>query len=452
MIVWDHPFSFVLLPQVALTDVHDSWVVNALHGVHAGLFVRAVVVEQGPSPLLSMRTADGALWGNPPAPEPVDADTQPPQTLDTAKVKVGHAARGYVKAVTKAGVFVVMARNAEARVRLSQLKNGFVEDPAAAFPVGSLFTGRVVATEGGRCVLCTVAQGIWTLYADSAIVCCGSCVHVPAHVFDGDACHENNDRPPRMELSARTSTRTQDLSDLSVGQVVRGRVARVQPFGVFVALEGGKATGLAHISECSHDFVRDLTTLFKTGQGVSAVVYVCVGMVAFVCDVSKHVLRWSGLLACRQRGRLNDALTMGFSTAVTARVTKLDQESHKLSLSLKGLGTDTDGAEEEGGGESEIEDAMDEDMLLAMDHDGSEDEEGAGEDEGDAMEGSALDGSDGDEVASSDEEEAVTAAPEVDRVGWEDEGGNGEGEQAADMDEPGMGNEFSCAKQLVTQY
>lgn len=34
--------------------------------------------------------------------------------------------------------------------RLGQLSDGFVEDPAAAFPEGSLVVGQVLATEGGK--------------------------------------------------------------------------------------------------------------------------------------------------------------------------------------------------------------------------------------------------------------------------------------------------------------
>lgn len=171
-------------PQVALTDLHDSWVVNALQGIQVGSFVRAKLLQAGSHPLLSMRAQDGALWGTPPIPEPVAADSLPPTTLDAAMVKVGWAARGYVKAVTKAGVFVVLARDVEARVRLSQLQNGFVEDPATAFPVGSLFTGRVVATEGGRyaCLtermVCIVLRGV---HRNDCSQAGAVCAHIHAH-------------------------------------------------------------------------------------------------------------------------------------------------------------------------------------------------------------------------------------------------------------------------------
>lgn len=65
------------------------------------------------------------------------------------------------------------------------------------------------------------------------------------------------------------------LSNVSVGDVVKGTVTGVKPFGVFVAvevpLEGkedglGVLEGMVHISEVSWDKVDDLTSMFEKGQ------------------------------------------------------------------------------------------------------------------------------------------------------------------------------------------
>lgn len=53
----------------------------------------------------------------------------------------------------------------------------------------------------------------------------------------------------------------------AVGTVLKGRVRRVEKFGVFVDLEGGKGSGLAHISEVADGFVSNLESMFKVGQG-----------------------------------------------------------------------------------------------------------------------------------------------------------------------------------------
>ena len=58
---------------------------------------------------------------------------------------------GYVKAVSSAGVFVVLARNAEARVKMGHLSDSFVKYPKEAFPEGKLVEGRVISAADGRC-------------------------------------------------------------------------------------------------------------------------------------------------------------------------------------------------------------------------------------------------------------------------------------------------------------
>lgn len=58
-------------------------------------------------------------------------------------------AQGYVRHVSAKGLFVCLDRARDARVKLSALSDGFLEDPAAAFPEGALVRGRVVAAGGG---------------------------------------------------------------------------------------------------------------------------------------------------------------------------------------------------------------------------------------------------------------------------------------------------------------
>lgn len=147
--------------------------------------------------------------------------------------------------------------------------------------------------------------------------------------------------------------------------------------------------------------------------------------------------------------------------AVAARVIKLDQETHKLSLSLKGL--DEANAQELQGGASNAEDSEDEgedpavgeDMLLALDdednaedNEDDEDEEDDAEDEDDDEDDEEEQGSE-DEAGSlegSDEEDEAglddcvgddEAAPEMEEVGWDEEEGDEEGLVAQDVDTAG---------------
>lgn len=67
---------------------------------------------------------------------------------------------------------------------------------------------------------------------------------------------------------------TQALDAIKVGETVNGTITGVKPFGIFVAVEVpvkeglGIIEGLVHISEISWDKIDDLNALFKKGQKV----------------------------------------------------------------------------------------------------------------------------------------------------------------------------------------
>ena len=94
---------------------------------------------------------------------------------------------GYVKAVSSAGVFVVLARNAEARVKMGHLADSFVKDPKEAFPVGKLVEGRVISAADGRC---------WIRFAPKALdltceaILCRTCHCLVVYVIVMSTLHQ----------------------------------------------------------------------------------------------------------------------------------------------------------------------------------------------------------------------------------------------------------------------
>lgn len=54
----------------------------------------------------------------------------------------------------------------------------------------------------------------------------------------------------------------------AVGQVLKGKVTGVQPYGAFVALDD-KVQGLVHISELAHGFVKDINEYVAVGDEVN---------------------------------------------------------------------------------------------------------------------------------------------------------------------------------------
>lgn len=64
-----------------------------------------------------------------------------------------------------------------------------------------------------------------------------------------------------------------DMSQLKKGEVVRGKIKRLEAFGAFVQLDNSNLSGLAHISEISDDFVKNLQDVLQVGQGLCTLAF-----------------------------------------------------------------------------------------------------------------------------------------------------------------------------------
>lgn len=53
------------------------------------------------------------------------------------------------------------------------------------------------------------------------------------------------------------------MSTFKVGDVVSGKIAGIQSYGAFVALDNS-TQGLVHISEITHGFVKDIHDFFRS--------------------------------------------------------------------------------------------------------------------------------------------------------------------------------------------
>jgi len=74
----------------------------------------------------------------------------------------------------------------------------------------------------------------------------------------------------KLVLSHRLASRAERISQLEIGQLIEGRVVKLQPFGVFIEFLGG--TGLLHIKEVSQQYVESLPALFQVGEMIKAVI------------------------------------------------------------------------------------------------------------------------------------------------------------------------------------
>ncbi|TDL28208.1 nucleic acid-binding protein [Rickenella mellea] len=152
-------------------------------------------------------------------------------------LQVGNEVRGFVKSVAEHGVFVSVGRNVDVRVQIKEIYDQYVKDWKKGVEVNKLVTGRILSVNSEK------KQAEMTF------------------------------RSPSAQTSPSTPMLT--FKDLSVGLKVEGRVKKVEDFGIFVAINNSKLTGLCHKSEIADNKQADVNIAlrsFKEGDTVKAVI------------------------------------------------------------------------------------------------------------------------------------------------------------------------------------
>ncbi|MBC6477371.1 MAG: 30S ribosomal protein S1 [Hormoscilla sp. GM7CHS1pb] len=81
---------------------------------------------------------------------------------------------------------------------------------------------------------------------------------------------EVNPETKKLVLSQRIAAQSASFSELELGQLVKGKIANIKPFGVFVDLGG--STALLHVKQISQNYVPSLSDLFQMGQEIKAMI------------------------------------------------------------------------------------------------------------------------------------------------------------------------------------
>ncbi|KAE9372351.1 nucleic acid-binding protein [Stipitochalara longipes BDJ] len=157
-----------------------------------------------------------------------------PEISSIAQLKVNDSIRGFVKNVSDKGLFVNLGGNVTAYVRVSDISDSYVKDWKSEFEVDQLVKGKIV-------------------YVDA---------------------QSNN-----VRMSLKASVLDKDyvapisFDDIKVGQVITGKVRKVEDFGVFILVDGSdKVSGLCHQSEMAEKRVHDVKKLYEEGDSVKAIV------------------------------------------------------------------------------------------------------------------------------------------------------------------------------------
>ncbi|KAE9590105.1 putative ribosomal protein S1 [Lupinus albus] len=223
--------------KVHFTELTDTLVPDPLSGYHEGKFVKCVVLEishtvKGTVHIdLSLRPSNGTLsQDSEDAHSIVDVNSKFVENIEDLHPDL--VVKGYVKNVTPKGCFIILSRKIDAKILLSNLSDEYINDLEKEFPVGKLVTGRVISVEplSGR-------------------------VEVTLKTSSG---------------SSKSKSVNIDFSKFHIGDVISGRIKRVESFGLFVAIDNTDMVGLCHISEVSDDRIDDIETKYKAGERVNA--------------------------------------------------------------------------------------------------------------------------------------------------------------------------------------
>lgn len=148
------------------------------------------------------------------------------------ELKVNAVVRGFVKRVADSGLFVSVGHDVTAYVRVSDLSDSYLKEWKDSFQVDQLVKGKVTLVDP--------ANGKLQMSLKESVL-------------------DPNYKAPVA------------LQDLKVGQVVTGKVRKVEEFGAFIVVDGSaNVSGLCHRSEMADKRVEDARTLYDEGDVVKA--------------------------------------------------------------------------------------------------------------------------------------------------------------------------------------
>ncbi|KAL8716068.1 MAG: hypothetical protein Q9225_006249 [Loekoesia sp. 1 TL-2023] len=147
-------------------------------------------------------------------------------------LQVGDVVRGFIKNVADSGVFINLASNIAAFVRVSDLSDLYLKDWKSHFEIDQLVKGKVIEVD-------TALNHVQMSLKNSHI--------------------DKNYKPPLT------------FTDMTVGQVVRGKIRKVEDFGVFVVVDdSANVSGLCHKTQMADGKAPDPRKLYEEGDAVKA--------------------------------------------------------------------------------------------------------------------------------------------------------------------------------------
>ena len=155
-----------------------------------------------------------------------------PEVTSISQLKINDIFRGFIKTVADNGLFVSLASNVTAFVKVSDLSDLYIKDWKSNFEVDQLVQGKVVAVDP-------------------------LLNHVQMSLKQS---HIDKDYQPPLTFA-----------DMKIGQIVIGKIRKVEDFGVFVVVDNSaNVSGLCHRSQMADQKAVNPKKLYNEGDIVKA--------------------------------------------------------------------------------------------------------------------------------------------------------------------------------------
>ena len=155
-----------------------------------------------------------------------------PEVTSSAALDVNDIYRGFIRNVDDKGVFVMLGHGVTAFIRVGNLSDEYLKEWKDSFQRDQLVQGKIISVDK--------KSGHIQMSLKKSVL-------------------DKNYVPPLT------------FNDLAVGEIVTGKVAKVEEFGVFIVVDNSEnVRGLCHRSEIAAQRVADARKLFNEGDAVKA--------------------------------------------------------------------------------------------------------------------------------------------------------------------------------------
>ncbi|KAI6708852.1 hypothetical protein JHW43_008621 [Diplocarpon mali] len=159
-------------------------------------------------------------------------EVKDPEISEVSQLNTNDIVRGFISNIASSGLFINLGGKVTGYVKVKELSDSFIEDWQSSYEVGQLVSGRVLLVDASK-----------------------------GHI----------------QLSLKTSAldknyvAPKDFGDLQVGQIVTGKIRKVEDFGVFIVIDKtNNLSGLCHQSQMADKRVDDVKKVYEVGDQVKA--------------------------------------------------------------------------------------------------------------------------------------------------------------------------------------